>query len=517
MRIIRLFAACTSLLGILTVAAHTQTVRIRSDPDAPESHRDALAIMYQEGDGTSVTMAGSTLAPGVIGKADIKRKEGRTRIKLEMRNLINPQSLGAYYTTYVLWAISPEGQADNLAEMPFKSDVDIDVTTPLQTFALIITAEPYSAVKLPSPVVISENLMRPGTKGIARTSRIKYSGDPGTFYVVSSAASPSIAADYSTPLIVLGARRSVEIARRAGADRYAEPELRQAEIKLAVLEQTWTDTRKAEGRLGGVAREVMHLAEHARELALERAAQADLNAERRAARNTIAEARSEADQARLQAHEANDSAERARQQAEEYRDAMNRAQQEAELARQRVSQAQTDADRAKANEELARAQAEQSRLEAEQARQEKAAAEEQLFVSLSQILETRREARGLIVSLSDVLFDFNKASLKPGAREKLSKLAGILIAYPGPYSLQIEGHTDSVGSQEYNLRLSQDRAESVRSYLVQAGVAGDRISQVRGLGKTLPVADNDTPEGRQMNRRVEIVISDLAPAATIQR
>ena len=518
MRIIKLFAACTALLGILTGAALAQTVRIASDREAPAPYRDALAIMYPEGDGTSVTMAGSTIAPGVIGKADIKRKEGRTRIKLEMRNLVNPQSLGAYYTTYVLWAISPEGQADNLAEMPFKSDVDIEVTTPLQTFALIITAEPYSAVKLPSPVVISENLMRPGTKGVARTSRIKYSGDPGTFYVVSATASPSIAADYNTPLIVLGARRSVEIARRAGADHYAEPELRQAEIKLAVLEQTWSDTRKAEEKLGGVAREVMHLAEHARELAVERTAQAELNAERRAARNTIDQARSEADQARLQADEAKDNAERARQQAAAYLDAMNRAQQEAELARQRVSQAQTDADRARANEELARAQAEQSRLEAEQARREKTAAEEQLFISLSQILETRREARGLIVSLSDVLFDFNKASLKPGAREKLSKLAGILIAFPGPYNLQIEGHTDSVGSQEYNLRLSQDRAESVHSYLVQAGVAAVRITEVRGFGKTMPVADNDKPEGRQMNRRVEIVISDLAPAETkIQR
>src|SRR5262249_23095683 len=187
---------------------------------------------------------------------------------------------------------------------------------------------------------------------------------------------------------------------------------------------------------------------------------------------------------------------------------------EADLARQRVRDAQTDADRAKANEELARIHAEQARLEAEQARQEKAAPEEQLFVSLSQILETRREARGLIVSLSDVLFDFNKASLKPGAREKLSKLAGILIAYPGPYSLQIEGHTDSVGSDEYNLRLSQDRAESVRSYLVQGGVAANRIAQVRGLGKALPVASNDTPEGRQMTRRVEIGIPDLAPPVT---
>src|SRR5262249_4170298 len=252
------------LLSILAGAVLAQTVRVRPDGEVLTSSRNALAIMYQEGDGTSVAMSGTSIAPGVIGKAEVKRKQGRTRIRVEMRNLVNPQSLGAYYTTYVLWAISPEGQADNLAEMPFKADVDIDVTTPLQTFGLIITAEPYSAVKLPSPVVISENLMRPGTKGVARTSKIKYSGDPGTLYIVSSSTAPSISADFNTPLIVLGARRSVEIARRAGADRYADDELRQAEIKLAVLEQTWSDRRRAEEKLGGVAREVMHLAEHAR-------------------------------------------------------------------------------------------------------------------------------------------------------------------------------------------------------------------------------------------------------------
>jgi outer membrane protein OmpA-like peptidoglycan-associated protein len=502
MRIIRVLAACTGLVAILAAAGVSQMVRVKSDGESLTVMRNALAIMYREGDGTSVSMAGTPIAPGLIGKAEVKRKEGRTRIRLEMKNLVNPQTLGAYYTTYVLWAISPEGQADNLAEMPFKSDVDIEVTTPLQTFALIITAEPYSAVKLPSPVVIAENVMRPGTKGVAQTSRIKYSGDAGTLYVVSAPGALSIAADLNTPLIILGARRSVEIARRAGAETYAAAELHQAEIKLAVLEQTWSDSRKVEEKLGGVARDVMHLAEHARELAVERSREARLSAERRAARDSIAEARSEAD-------EAKDEAERARQQAAAYRDAMARSQQEADLARQRLKDAQTDADRAKANEELARAQAEQARLEAEQARKDKAAAEQQLFISLSQILETRREARGLIVSLSDVLFDFNKATLKPGAREKLSKLAGVLIAYPGPYRIQIEGHTDSIGTEEYNLRLSQDRAEAVRYYMVQAGVATNRIADVRGMGKIMPVASNDTPEGRQMNRRVEIVISDL--------
>ena len=186
-----------------------------------------------------------------------------------------------------------------------------------------------------------------------------------------------------------------------------------------------------------------------------------------------------------------------------------RAERELAEARRRVDQAQTEADRAKANEDLARVEAERARLEAEQAKQDKNQLQQQLFTSISAILETRREARGLIVNLSDVLFDFNQASLRPGAREKLSKLAGILLAYPGPYHMEVEGHTDAIGSQDYNQKLSEDRAQSVSNYLLKAGIASDRILAVRGFGKLRPVTTNDTPEGRQMNRRVEIVITDL--------
>jgi outer membrane protein OmpA-like peptidoglycan-associated protein len=178
-------------------------------------------------------------------------------------------------------------------------------------------------------------------------------------------------------------------------------------------------------------------------------------------------------------------------------------------ARLRVEQAQTEADRAKAREDLARVEAERARMEADQAKQDKNELQQRLFTSISAILETRREARGLIVNLSDVLFDFNQASLKPGAREKLSKLAGILMAYPGSFHMEIEGHTDAVGSQDYNQKLSEDRAQTVSEYLLRAGVRPDRIVAVRGFGKLKPVTTNDTPEGRQMNRRVELVIADL--------
>ena len=508
----RIIAAASALLLfcallVLTVAGNSpaQTVEVRRiETTRPViiAKRHTLAIRYKENDDTSVNVTGTALNPQVMGKAEVKRKNGRTRVKLKAQNLGHPQALGPYYTTYILWAIAPEGQADNLAELPIKNDLEVEVTTAFQTFGLIITAEPHSAVKLPSPVIVAENTLRKGTEGGIEASQIEYSGDPGDLYVVSTQNAPAFSADYNTPLMILGARRSVEIASRAGARRFAEQELREAEIKLAALEQTWPSRRKDEEKFSGLAHDVMRLGERARELAVERLAQARLDAERRAASNTIADAQSDADRAR-------DEAERARQAAAASQDAAGRAERELAEARLRVEQAQTEADKAKAREDLARVEAERARREAEQAKQDKNDLQQRLFLSISAILETRREARGLIVNLSDVLFDFNQASLRPGAREKLSKLAGILLAYPGTYHMEVEGHTDAIGSQDYNQKLSEDRAQSVSGYLLKSGLASDRIVAVRGFGKLKPVTTNDTPEGRQMNRRVEIVITDL--------
>jgi outer membrane protein OmpA-like peptidoglycan-associated protein len=477
--------------------------------------RKTLAIRYKNNDSTAVNMVGSAIAPRAMGKADVKHTNGRTRIKLDMDNLGNPQAISPYYTTFVLWAIAPEGQADNLAELPVTTKIGIDATTNFQTFGLIITAEPHSAVKLPSPAIVAENTLRRGTEGGIQTSSIEYSGDPGTFYAASSTSEASLNADYNTPLLILGARRAVEIARRAGARRYAETELREAEVKLAALEQTWPARRKDQEKYSGAAHDVMRIAENARTQAVERGTQARLSEERRDAASTISQAQSEADRALNEANRAQNKASRAQNEADRAneraatdRDAMNRAQIETANARVRAEQAQNETDKAKANEGLARSDAERARMDTEVMRQQQTEAQQRLYVSLSAILETRREARGLIVNLSDVLFDFNQATLKPGAREKLSKLAGILLAYPGAYRIQIEGHTDSVGSQDYNQKLSEDRAQAVHDYLIHADLPADRLVGVRGFGKIRPVATNDTPEGRQTNRRVEIVISD---------
>jgi hypothetical protein len=197
-----------------------------------------LAVKYMTGKDTSIDVIGTPLDPHAHGKAEIKFTRGRADVKLEMADLGHPQSLGAFYTTYVLWAFAPEGQATNIAELPIKDEFSIHVSSPFQTFGLIVTAEPHAAVKLPSPVIVAENALRKSTEREIETSRIAYRGDPGTFFVTSANA-PAVAADFRTPLPVLGARRAVEIARQAGAERFAQPELRAVEAKLAALEHDW--------------------------------------------------------------------------------------------------------------------------------------------------------------------------------------------------------------------------------------------------------------------------------------
>jgi outer membrane protein OmpA-like peptidoglycan-associated protein len=185
--------------------------------------------------------------------------------------------------------------------------------------------------------------------------------------------------------------------------------------------------------------------------------------------------------------------------------AADRARAEAESAAARLTQERAEAE----------ARARQSADAAAQAERERAELREKLQQQLNVILETRESARGLIVNMSDVLFDTASANLKPGAREKLSRVAGVLLAYPG-LSVDVEGHTDSVGSDDYNQSLSERRAEAVRSYLIRQGIPRESVDAV-GLGEANPVVANTTPAGRQQNRRVELVIAGAPIASTSER
>jgi outer membrane protein OmpA-like peptidoglycan-associated protein len=421
-----------------------------------------------------------------------------------MEHLSPATQYGPEYLTYVLWAVTPEGRPKNLGEVLLNgNNSKLDVTTDLQTFGLIVTAEPYFAVTQPSDVVVMENFVRSDTQGTYEDIDAKYELLQRGQYVLNvnpSELKPMVL-DRKTPLELYEARNAVRIARWTGADRYAADTLHKAEVGVQNAEE------ELSGKIGNKtvaqnARDAAQNAEDARLITIRKMQDEEVANEKAAADQRDAEARADAEraqQAKAEAEQAAAQSDLAKRQAEAEAE---RTKREAETEAERASQekAAALARQQQADEQLALA-----RQSAEQAEQEKLQLREQLRQQLNVILETRETARGLIINMSDVLFDTGKYSLKPGAREKLAKVSGIILAHPG-LNLQIEGHTDSIGSDEYNQRLSEQRANSVRDYLVAQGLSGGTISAL-GLGKTAPVTTNSTAAGRQQNRRVELVVS----------
>ncbi|HZF38461.1 MAG TPA: OmpA family protein [Blastocatellia bacterium] len=522
MRRLGLMIACAILTLTFAAVAFAQS---GDEKDLPYVKRATLAVRYAEGKKTSVNLTGSSLAPRVLGKVDVEYKKNDARIKLKVENLDSPQTFGPFYTTFVVWAVTPEGQVENLMELPSGYAAEVQTQSSAQTFGVIISAEPHSAVKMPSQKVVAETTLPKNSAYGVQTAQAEYRVDKGNFYETQEDS--VLKADYTTPRLVLGARRSLDIARRAGAKEFARDEFKQAEGKLVTLEQIWPYNLKTDTKFSGLARDVMRLAQVSRDLAIERESQARIENERQERIRRLEEARAQAEAAKAEAERVKLDAERMRAEAELSKARAEAAKAEAEKAERAAAEERTRREEAtrqaeaaqlaaKVREEAARLETERARAETARAKQERDAALQKLYVSLSEILDTKRETRGFIVNLGDVLFDTGSATLKPAAREKLSKLAGILLAYPGQLTLEIEGHTDSVGSDELNNKLSLNRAQSVGDYMTTAGVKSERVKAVRGFGKTKPVATNDTAAGRQMNRRVEVVIDDSEAQAKQQ-
>ena len=469
--------------------------------------RTTKAINYRHRSGsTPVDLRGTALMPMAKGEAIVNSKQGRIEINAHMDHMTPATQYGAEYLTYVLWAVTPEGRPKNLGEVLLSgNNSKLDVTTDLQTFGLIITAEPYFAVTQPSDVVVMENFIRTDTQGTYEDIDAKYELLQRGQYTmnVNPSTIERYALDPKVPLELYEARNAVRIAQWTGADRYATDTFEKAKVGLQNAEEELT------GKIGKKtvsqnSRDAAQNAEDARLITLRKMEEEYDASVKAAADQREADARARA----AQAEEERAAAERAKAEAESAR--LN-AQAEADRAAREKEAADAARAAALAQQQQTQAQLDQARLSAEQAEQEKAQLREQLRQQLNTILETRETARGLIVNMSDVLFDTGKYTLKPGAREKLAKIGGIVLAHPG-LKLQVEGHTDSVGSDEFNQRLSEERADSVRSYLVSQGVGADAITAV-GYGKVKPVADNNTAAGRQQNRRVELVVSGEAIGA----
>ena len=475
--------------------------------------RTTKAINYHHRSGsTHIDFRGTELMPAARGEAKVESRLGSTKVETRLDHLSPANQYGPEYMTFVLWAITPEGRAVNLGEVVLQGDhADLLSTTDLQSFGLIVTAEPYFAVTQPSDVVVAENFVRNDTSGTIEQVDAKYELLQRGQYILDRGKYRPVKVDPKGPLQLAEAENALEIARIAGADRYAADTLQKAQIDLQNARDFLRgnhDRKRSETN----AREAAQMAEDARLISVKKIQDEQLAAERAAAAQREAEARAKAEksaeEARLQ--------QQRRSEAEAERLAAVQAKQDAQAAADRAAQERAAADAARAaaieQQNILRAEADRSRLDAQQAQEAKQQAEaektqlrERLRQQLNLILETRETARGLIVNISDVLFDFNKYTLKPGAREKMAKVSGILLAYPG-LKIQVEGHTDSIGSDEYNMKLSEERADAVRDYLIQQAVPSASVSAV-GLGKEGPVASNDTAAGRQRNRRVELIVS----------
>jgi len=512
--------------------------------------RSVRAVNYQHRSGSSkLDFAGTDLMPSANGVAEVNSKRGSIAIEAEFGNLQKPTTFGNEYLTYVLWAISPEGRAVNLGEVLIGGNhrSKLNVTTDLQAFALIVTAEPYYAVRQPSNAVILENVVREDTKGTTEAVNAKYELMERGGYIPTGYKFDPVVLNAKLPLEFFEARNALRIAQSEGAERYAPDSYQHAVKLMDGADGQATDKHIDKKPLIAISREAVQTAEDARAIAVKKMEDVRLASERQASADAQAKTQDEADdairqkeqaqydeaRARTAAAQAESDAARAQAaKAQAESDTVNakaaRAQAETDSARARNDAADAQAASAKSQSEMAagqassaialsaaKADADQSRLAAQQAQlnvqqaeTDKAVMRAKLSEQLNSILQTRDSARGLIVSMSDVLFDTGKYTLKPGAREKLAKVAGILLSYPG-LNIEVGGYTDNIGGDAMNQTLSENRAGSVRDYLVQQGVSTNSVS-ARGFGNSLPVSSNDNSAGRQQNRRVELLVSGEA-------
>jgi len=490
--------ALGTVLGSIALAQAGAQAKLVVETAGPASEfrvmeisRTVRAINYRHRSGaTDIDFAGTTLLPSADGKAKVRSKRGTLEVEAQFGNLRSPATFGNEYLTYVLWAISPEGRAVNLGEVLVGGNdrSKLTATTDLQAFALIVTAEPYYAVRQPSNLVVLENVVQADTKGTSEAVEAKYELMERGGYFPTGYTFDAVDLNGNLPLEFYEARNALRIAKSEGAETYAGESYRHAVELMRSADDDALRNPNERKPLIAASREAVQTAEDAREIAVKRIAEDRKANELRASSDAQAKA-----------------------QADAYASTRLKEQAQTDAANAQAAAAKAQSDNA-ANQTAAAAAIGAAQADANQARQgerqaigDKAAMRAKLSEQLNLILETRDSARGLIVSMSDVLFDTGQYSLKPGAREKLAKVAGILVSYPG-LNIEVGGYTDNVGGDEMNQKLSENRAGSVRSYLVDQGVSTNSVT-AKGFGNALPVASNDNSAGRQENRRVELVVS----------
>jgi len=435
----------------------------------------------------NIGFAGTNLMPNARGEASVESVTGKTKISAKFDGLTPANGFGEEYLTYVLWAISADGRPQNLGELELSGNkANLDVSSSLQSFGMIVTAEPYFSVSTPSDVIVLQNVFTDRTSGVLEQVNVHYSLLPKGLYAATNGPNSiwqPINDREHYPLALYEAHNAARIARNVGADKYAPD----------IMAEVETNLRNADGMQSGPHRDVHMIFTEARE-ATQRAEDARITTLRKQADENARNETAAKEQAQANA-------------AQSQTDAAN-AQARADAAA--AAKAQADAQRARAEADAARAreQAANAQRNAQNSQQDAAAAREKLREQLNAVLQTNESARGLIVNMNDVLFDTARYTLKPDANIKLAKISAILELYPG-LKVQVEGYTDSVGGDDYNMKLSQNRANTVHDFLTQNGVPAANVTS-EGFGKADPVADNSTAAGRAQNRRVELVVSGEA-------
>ena len=457
--------------------------------------RDLDAVNYLNRSGsTTVGFEGTNLMQKAHGVGKVDSKTGKTNVSVKFEGMSPANGFGPEYLTYVLWAISADGRPYNMGELELAGDkASLDVTCPFQSFGMIVTAEPYYAVTTPSDAIVLQNVFRKDTAGVLQTVNVHYALLPRGLYANTEGrkSNPGPITDRQhTPLALFEAYNAQRIAQAAGADKYAADIMQEVQQDITNAQQIQDGKHRDVKMEFTDARQAVQRAEDARLTTLRKQA-----AERQQqAQDAKVQAQQQAQQAQLQA---------AQSQAEADRAAAQRAQADAQRAQAEVAAADARAQAAQAQN-----QAEEANRKAQDAQQSVEALRAKLLAQLNSVLQTTETPRGLVVNLSDVLFDTGKYTLKPNTQISLAKVATILELYQG-LKVQVEGYTDSTGSPATNQKLSENRADAVRDFMVNNGVPQNNITAA-GFGATNFAADNGTAAGRAQNRRVELIVSGNA-------
>ncbi|MEP7076278.1 MAG: OmpA family protein [Acidobacteriota bacterium] len=483
--------------------------------------RKTTAITYPLDELVMVNFRGTTRFPRMKGDAKIKRtKRNGTEIELNVSKMPRPFELGAGYATYVLWAVSPTGEIDNLGEIKrrgfFEFDSKISVTTPLQTFALIVTAEPHFLVKRPSQAIMLENL-DPYTltgKAVATTPAINYFGNSSDYF--RDARTPEIAEiDYSkTPSTILQAKQAVALARYAGADRDAADELKDAESQLQTAEDSWKAGRNEE-TVDITARQAISAAVKAEETAAVRKTAREKRNDQirsdnaiRKAEDKFTDAQGQIDQLKAELVEERKNRELSERDVSNYNDQVKALRQENAGLRDELARVRADADAAKSR--LASLEGENQTIKSQRDRDAKIASisanEPALIANLKRFGVVTKNERGIVLTLPENFWAGTRSTgFAPNADAKMTSLADIFGNNPD-YAIVIESHTDNAGTPEALQSLTQQRAQAIADRETSLGVPSARM-QATGMGATLPVAPNTTAANKAKNRRVQIVLS----------